>query len=36
MSDAANALSHLEKEFRALTVEIRNVLEEMKNEDSDC
>jgi len=36
MSDAANALSHLEKESRALTVEIRNVLEEMKNEDSDC
>ena len=36
MIDAADALSHLEKEFKALTVEIKNVLEEMKNEDSDC
>jgi len=36
MSDAAEALSHLEKEFKTLTTEIKNVLEEMKNEDSDC
>ena len=36
MGDAADALSKLEKEFRALTAEIKNVLEEMKNEDSDC
>jgi len=36
MGDAADALPKLEKEFRALTAEIKNVLEEMKNEDSDC
>ena len=35
MGDAAVALSKLEKEFMALAAEMKNVLEEMKNESSD-
>ncbi len=35
MGDAADALSKLEKEFSSLAAEMKNVLEEMKNESSD-